>query len=434
MYIYSKYLSDIYEPLRILHQGENSCVTLVRHRELGSVRVLKQIPQAGLKQTDLMEGEILKNLRHEGIPILYDLAAGDREVYLVEEYVEGMSLREYLFRHSLTERQLVEYTLQIVRILTYLHTRPRPICYQDLKPEHIMVCGNRVRLIDYGISHFLSHSGASIPNFGTTHYAAPEQFTGERLQESSDIYSLGMVTLTMMKYLEGKPSWKLIALQRQMVRRQPEKRVALSFVEEVLCQMLMRDPVSDRKRESLHKTIAILGAAPGIGTTHIAISTTVFLNRTGIRSFYRSQAEVPVLQRIRKAEPVFCKDERVIYHRDFYGYLTYADTIEEAEPPEGIQVYDVGTDRSLASEADLVICIIGSRAWMEEYREDIRLSGKVIYVLNPSNPVYGMSFAKAMGREVYGFPIDRDPWTMTRKKKSFFRRLWKEDLRQFVEE
>ena len=105
----------------------------------------------------LLEADLLKNLKHPGIPTIYDVEEDDEYYYIIEEYVQGQSMEAYVLRQNCISIDMaVHMALQICDVMKYLHNqKPYPIIYQDLKPEHIILCGKRIVLIDFGIRIYI---------------------------------------------------------------------------------------------------------------------------------------------------------------------------------------------------------------------------------------------------------------------------------------
>src|SRR4030095_7802400 len=91
--------------------------------------------------------------------------------------------------------------MQVADVLEYLHSRPKPIIYRDLKPANLMIDGNtgRIMVIDFGIARWVKQEEKGVTAVGTMGYAPPELFGG-RVEARSDIYSLGA---TMFHLLTG---------------------------------------------------------------------------------------------------------------------------------------------------------------------------------------------------------------------------------------
>lgn len=85
---------------------------------------------------------------------------------MIEEYIQGESLETFVsHQKSISEELIVKLGIQLCDIFTYLHhLSPYPILYQDLKPEHIILCGDQVKLLDFGIASFFTGFG-KISNF-----------------------------------------------------------------------------------------------------------------------------------------------------------------------------------------------------------------------------------------------------------------------------
>lgn len=143
----------------------------------------------------LAEAMTLAKLDHPSIPKVHrHFIEGDR-YYLVMDFVQGEDLADVLARAPggrLPEVQVIELGLQICDVLAYLHHRPQPIVFRDMKPSNLMLTRNgEIKLIDFGIAKLFNpaqRGGASL--VGTPGYAAPEQYRGVA-EPRSDIYGLG---------------------------------------------------------------------------------------------------------------------------------------------------------------------------------------------------------------------------------------------------
>ena len=187
---------DRYEELRPLGRGSMGRVYLVRDRKLNKNWAVKEIEADCVTAA----GEIgfLKNLEHEGLPRIVDVYQEDGRIYLVMDYVEGVDLKRAAERKYLDEKLLRQIALQLCDILIYLHSRPDPVVYRDLKPSNIMLTpGGRVMLVDLGSCERLSRCYLS-PSLGSRAYAAPEASLGRPCPQS-DVYSLGRTLLELMK-------------------------------------------------------------------------------------------------------------------------------------------------------------------------------------------------------------------------------------------
>lgn len=173
-------IASTYEILREIGSGGGGTVYLAQHLRLGKQVVLKadkrrlKTPLEDLRR----EVDILKNLHHPYIPQVYDFLVEDDTVYTVMDYIEGESFDRLLRRGTrFTQPQLVQWMIQLLRALDYLHTRPpHGILHGDIKPANIMLTPEGdIRLIDFNIALNLGEEGAVAVgrSFG---YASPEHY------------------------------------------------------------------------------------------------------------------------------------------------------------------------------------------------------------------------------------------------------------------
>jgi len=141
------------------------------------------------------EAQMLALLNHPNLPNVSDYFSEAGRQYLVMEFIEGETLQALLDRHTgpLSERQVVDWGVQLCDVLDYLHSQQPPIIFRDLKPANIMLDkGGRVKLIDFGIvRHFNPAKASDTIPFGSPGYAPPEQYGKGQTDASSDIYALG---------------------------------------------------------------------------------------------------------------------------------------------------------------------------------------------------------------------------------------------------
>lgn len=193
-------LSGKYEILKPLGCGSNGTVYLARHQSLGIDRAIKFFPKnAAQSPFAISEAQVLKTVQHPGIPTIYDFEEDESFYYLVEEYIQGDSLEQFLLHQPSISRVLFyQFCEQLCDIFSYLHTLcPSPILYQDLKPEHIIVCGLQIKLIDFSVASFITNSGNDFNHFGNADFSAPELTRAAAPTLASDIYSIGC----MINYL-----------------------------------------------------------------------------------------------------------------------------------------------------------------------------------------------------------------------------------------
>jgi len=208
-------LNGRYEIVRRIGGGGMGAVYLAKDRNLGDApRAVKEMVESHLDPAQhekaigdfKRESLLLTSLEHPSIPTIYDYFYDDKlsRFYLVMKYISGGDLASRMraaVGGRLDEKTVTDWGMQVADVLDYLHSRPKPIIYRDLKPANLMIDGNtgRVMLIDFGIARWVSQQEKGVTAVGTMGYAPPELFSG-RVQPASDVYSLGA---TMFHLLTG---------------------------------------------------------------------------------------------------------------------------------------------------------------------------------------------------------------------------------------
>lgn len=130
------------------------------------------------RENETREANILKNLRHQFLPQIYDIIyANDGFIYTVMDYIRGCNLQEYVDKHgALSQKQSLKWLRQLCEVIAYLHQQKPPVIHCDIKPQNIMITpeGN-ICVIDFNTSLIFENS--EMKSLGVTHgYAAPEQY------------------------------------------------------------------------------------------------------------------------------------------------------------------------------------------------------------------------------------------------------------------
>ncbi|MGN0707367.1 MAG: Stk1 family PASTA domain-containing Ser/Thr kinase [Faecalibacterium sp.] len=172
----------------------------------GTTVAVKALRQELMHDPDLVrrfknESKAISLLHHPNIVKVYDVSVGERLQYIVMEYVDGMTMREYLNERGghLTSRETVHFISQILRALDHAHRNG--VVHRDIKPQNIMLLDNGgLRMMDFGIAR-VSRAENQLLNgkaMGSVHYISPEQARGEDTDCKSDIYSVGVMMYEML--------------------------------------------------------------------------------------------------------------------------------------------------------------------------------------------------------------------------------------------
>lgn len=202
--------NDTYEIKSIIGKGGMSTVYLAEHKRLHTRWAVKEVrKQQGARFDFLAESNILKRLQHPMLPRIVDIFEDSENIYIVEDFVEGITLDELLKREKKVDEPLaLQWLRDLCNVLRYLHTQqPNPIIYRDMKPSNIMLQPDgSLKLIDFGIAReYKDSSSADTTYIGTKGYAAPEQFGKAQTDARTDLYSLGV---TMYHLVTGKSPYE----------------------------------------------------------------------------------------------------------------------------------------------------------------------------------------------------------------------------------
>ena len=201
-------LSGRYEILELVGTGGMANVYKARCTYLNryvAIKVLKdefKNDEEFLKRFNI-ESQAAAGLSHSNVVSVYDIGNENDIHYIVMEYVEGVTLKEYLMQYgALPCEKVVEFSIQIASALQHAHRKG--IVHRDIKPQNIIVTKDEIlKVTDFGIARAVSTYTMKIEDgaMGTVHYCSPEQARGGYTDEKSDIYSLGVV---MYEMLTGK--------------------------------------------------------------------------------------------------------------------------------------------------------------------------------------------------------------------------------------
>ena len=146
------------------------------------------------------ESKAIAVLSHPNIVKVYDVSYGDRLQYIVMEYVEGITLKEYIQQQGrLTHREAVFFVMQILRALQHAHDKG--IVHRDIKPQNVMLLENgAIKVTDFGIARFITSETRTMTDstIGSVHYISPEQARGDMIDDKADIYSVGVMLYEML--------------------------------------------------------------------------------------------------------------------------------------------------------------------------------------------------------------------------------------------
>lgn len=146
------------------------------------------------------ESKAIAVLSHPNIVKVYDVSFGDRIQYIVMEYIDGITLKQYIEQQGeIKWREALYFTVQILRALQHAHEKG--IIHRDIKPQNIMLLEDgTIKVTDFGIARFSQTETQTMTDkaIGSVHYIAPEQARGGYINDKADIYSVGVMLYEML--------------------------------------------------------------------------------------------------------------------------------------------------------------------------------------------------------------------------------------------
>jgi len=290
--------------------SRHSKVYLVRHKALDVLRVAKVISGTSAQAERLeREAHLLKDIRHPQIPIIYDIEKqdfdGTNSICIIEEYIDGKTLREYISEqsdvsHNLSIMEICRISIELCNILEYLHNNESAgILHMDLKPDNIMICENRVVLIDFD-NACLGESGQIVDN-GSPLFAAPEQYEKKEATVQSDVYGLGMVIFFMATggHISVSGSQSILDIPKcyssliHIIEKATKHDSSARYAKVELLRKEL-ECIKNKKNEvcgEVSVVIMVAGLKSGVGTTHTSLCMAHFFGKLGYDCIVFDQSE-----------------------------------------------------------------------------------------------------------------------------------------------
>ena len=175
----------------------------LKENRVVAVKILRPefMENAELVQRFKNESKAISILDHPHIVKVYDVSVSDKIQYIVMEYIDGITLKEYLNQRGgpLTWKEAVHFITQILETLDHAHSKG--VVHRDIKPQNIMLLADgSIKVMDFGIARFSRAESQVVSEkaIGSVHYISPEQARGEVTDARTDIYSVGVMLYEML--------------------------------------------------------------------------------------------------------------------------------------------------------------------------------------------------------------------------------------------
>ncbi len=272
-----KILDERYELIKKIGSGGMADVYMAKDILLDRVVAVKILHSNFAEDNDFIvrfrhEAQAAGKLTHPNIVGIYDVGCDGDIHYIVMEYVEGETLKQYITSHgNIPIDTAVRIAIDIGNALEEAHANG--IIHCDIKPHNILLTDTgKVKVTDFGIARAINSSTVIDKQsiLGSVHYLSPEQAAGDKITEKTDIYSLGIVLYEMLTHhlpFDGETAVS-IALQHMQgeIPRPTKYNPAISpMLEECLLTALQKDP--DKRYDTVADFISELKIAQGFTTT-----------------------------------------------------------------------------------------------------------------------------------------------------------------------
>jgi len=218
-----------------------------------AVKILKEefMSDAQFRRRFANESKAITMLSQNNIVDVYDVCLEGDLMYLVMEYIDGITLKEYLDKVKVLEwHEASFYIKQILKAMSHAHERG--IVHRDLKPHNIMLLRDgTIKVTDFGIAKLTKFDTQTITDkaIGSVHYISPEQASGDRTDEKTDIYSVGVMFYEMLTGTLPFIGDTAVSVALMQVQAQPKLPREINEnipegVEEITIKAMMKDPSS----------------------------------------------------------------------------------------------------------------------------------------------------------------------------------------------
>lgn len=260
----NKILGNRYEILEKIGTGGMGNVFKAHDRKLDRIVAIKVLKLEYNEDNNFIrkfkrESLAAASISHPNIVSIYDVGTEkiqDKEVhYIVMEYIDGKTLKDLINDEGrLSEKRALNYTIQIAEALKVAHSKH--IVHRDIKSQNIMVTrDDRIKVTDFGIARVADNTTVTATNavMGSVHYFSPEQARGAKVDNRSDIYSLGIVLFEMLTGrlpfdADNPVSVALMQVQSQMPRPSEFIKSLDPSVDALVLKMTEKDP-EDRYKD-----------------------------------------------------------------------------------------------------------------------------------------------------------------------------------------
>ena len=232
-------MADIYRA-RDIQEDRIVAVKILKTEFAGSEEFLRRFRN---------ESKAIALLSHPNIVKIYDVGFTDKVQFIVMEYVDGITLTDYIEQQGVLKwRDAVHFTVQVLKALQHAHDRG--IVHRDVKSSNIMLLRDgTIKVMDFGIARFNRENNKTMSEktIGSVHYISPEQARGDITDERSDIYSVGVALYEMLTGRKPFDGDTPVAIALKHMQSTPKKPTEINEtipegLEQIVLRAMQKEP------------------------------------------------------------------------------------------------------------------------------------------------------------------------------------------------
>lgn len=263
-YLIGRVLGNRYEIIEKIGTGGMATVYKAKCRVLDRYVAIKILKDSLKYDPEVVkkfntESRAAARLSHPNIVQVYDVSENGEFDYIVMEFVDGITLKEYIQnKGKLTEEQACDFAAQIGRALDCAHSNG--IVHRDIKPHNVLITKDGIaKVADFGIAQATSSETlvAGSGAMGSVHYISPEQARGGFTNERSDIYSLGVVLYEMLTGKVPFDGANPVAVALAKLEQEPvDLRTVNSLISDSVADIAMK--AISKEQHSRYQSVAAM--------------------------------------------------------------------------------------------------------------------------------------------------------------------------------
>lgn len=318
----------------------NECVVqLVSDNFSEEIRIAKTVPKESVYYRFLMqEIKILQTVKSAYIPGICDVFDSEDSLCMVEEYIDGENLYEYVKKNGLMSReQAINMAIELAKVLDYLHSKnSQKVCHLDIQPKNIIIKKDNVYLIDFENGRCEKDFDILPAVMATKGFASPKQFEKKQMSMeecfASDIYGLGMVIYYM---LTGSTEKRYVKKDDRLM----ELIWAMTDIENGHGRLSAKEVISrlealingreHEKRSDELFVVSVAGIKSGVGATYVSFMITDELIGKKKSVAYEEANDSNLIRKMAK------KYDNIIFDK---GYFIYGRRKMRPLYPENIRI------------------------------------------------------------------------------------------------